>query len=127
MNPGVNKLLDHDAKLWAKWLRATGVDEGYGYRVAEEVWSAVWYGNWPTDQGSIQWILEEYLDVEVAKAHGYLELVIPLREQAEAALDTAKNNLEQQRQIKIDADIDEVIKTIQGLGLKPDEKITAIR
>jgi nitrate reductase NapE component len=28
---------------------------------------------------------------------------------------------EQQRQIKIDADIDEVIKTIQGLGLKPDE------
>ena len=34
-------------------------------------------------------------------------------------------NLEQQRQIKIDADIDEVIKTIQGLGLKPDEKKTA--
>jgi hypothetical protein len=32
---------------------------------------------------------------------------------------------EQQRQIKIDADIDEVIKTIQGLGLKPDEKTTA--
>jgi hypothetical protein len=127
MNPGVNKLLDHDAKLWAKWLRATGVDEGYGYRVAEEVWSAVWYGNWPTDQGNIRWILEEYLDVEMAKAHGYLELVIPLREQAEAALDTAKNNLERQRQIKIDADIDEVIKTIQRLGLKPDEKITAIR
>jgi hypothetical protein len=127
MNPGVNKLLDHDAKLWAKWLRATGVDEGYGYRVAEEVWSAVWYGNWPTDQGNIRWILEEYLDVEMAKAHGYLELVIPLREQAEAALDTAKNNLERQRQIKIDADIDEVIKTIQGLGLKPDKKIIAIR
>ena len=34
-------------------------------------------------------------------------------------------NLEQQRQIKIDADIDEVIKTIQGLGLKPDEIKTA--
>ena len=32
---------------------------------------------------------------------------------------------EQQRQIKIDADIDEVIKVIQGLGLKPDEKATA--
>ena len=127
MNPGVNTLLDHDAKLWAKWLRATGVDEGYGYRVPEEVWSAVWYGNWPTDQGSIRWILEEYLDVEMAKAHGYLDLVIPLREQAEAALHMAKNNLEQQRQIKIDADIDEVVKTIQGLGLKPDEKITAIR
>jgi hypothetical protein len=63
----------------------------------------------------------------MAKAHGYLDLVIPLREQAEAALDTAKNNFERQRQIKIDADIDEVIKTIQGLGLKPDEKITAIR
>jgi hypothetical protein len=31
-------------------------------------------------------------------------------------------NSEQQRQIKIDADIDEVIKTIQGLGLKCDEK-----
>jgi len=29
---------------------------------------------------------------------------------------------EQQRQIKIDADIDEVVKTIQGLGLKPDEE-----
>jgi len=32
---------------------------------------------------------------------------------------------EQQRQIKIDADIDEVIKAIQGLGLEPDEKRTA--
>ena len=32
---------------------------------------------------------------------------------------------EQQRQIKIDADIDEVIKTIQGLGFNPDEKTTA--
>jgi hypothetical protein len=31
----------------------------------------------------------------------------------------------QQRQIKIDADIDQVIKTIQGLGLNPDEKTTA--
>jgi hypothetical protein len=31
----------------------------------------------------------------------------------------------QQRQIKIDADIDEVIKTIQGLGLQPDEKTIA--
>jgi hypothetical protein len=28
---------------------------------------------------------------------------------------------EQQRQIKIDADIDEIVKTIQGLGLKPDD------
>jgi nitrate reductase NapE component len=36
-----------------------------------------------------------------------------------------ESNLEQQRQIKIDADIDEVIKTIQGLGLKPDEKAIA--
>jgi hypothetical protein len=34
-------------------------------------------------------------------------------------------NSEQQRQIKIDADIDEVIKTIQGLGLELDEKTTA--
>ena len=116
MTPGVNKLPDHDAKLWTKWLRATGVDEGYGYRVPEAVWSAVWYGNWPTDQGSILWILEEYLDVEMAKANGYLELVIPRREQAEAALDTAKNNLEQQRQTKIDADIDDVIETIRRLG-----------
>ena len=32
---------------------------------------------------------------------------------------------EEQRQIKIDADIDQVIKTIQGLGLNPDEKTTA--
>lgn len=31
-------------------------------------------------------------------------------------------NEEQQRQIKIDADIEEVIKTIQGLGLKCDEQ-----
>jgi hypothetical protein len=79
MNSGVNKLPDHGAKLWARWLRATGVDDGYGYRVPEEVWNAVWQGNWPTDQGSIRWILEEYLDVELAKAHGYLGLVIPLR------------------------------------------------
>jgi len=34
-------------------------------------------------------------------------------------------NSEQQRQINIDADIDEVIKTIQGLRLKFDEKTTA--
>jgi hypothetical protein len=77
------------------------------------------------DEETIEWILEEYLDVETAKAHGYLELVIPLRKQAEAALNTLKSDLEEQRQIKIDADIDEVIKTIQGLGIKPDEKTTA--
>lgn len=34
-------------------------------------------------------------------------------------------NSEQPRQIKIDADIDEVIKAIQGLSLKLDEKTTA--
>ena len=111
--------------LWDKWLKATGVNAGYGYRVPKQVWDAAWNGNWPEDEDTIRWILEEYLDIETAEAHGYLELVIPLREQAEAALNTAKNNAEQQRQIKIDADIDEVIKTIQGLGLKPDEKLTA--
>ena len=39
-------------------------------------------------------------------------------------MNSPDNSEEQQRQIKIDADIDEVIKTIQGLGLKPDEKST---
>jgi hypothetical protein len=111
---------------WDKWLKATGVNAGYGYRVPEQVWDAAWNGNWPEDEDTIRWILEEYLDIETAEAHAYLELVIPLREQAEAALNTAKNNLEQQRQIKIDADIKEVIKTIQGLGLKPDQQTTAI-
>jgi hypothetical protein len=125
MNSGVNKLSDHGGKLWAKWLRATGVDHGSGYRVPEGVWDAAWNGNWPDDEDTIQWILEEYLDLETAKANGYLELVVPLREQAEAALNDANNNAEKQRQIKIDADIDEVIKTIKGLGLKPDEQITA--
>jgi nitrate reductase NapE component len=126
MNSNVKKLADHFGKLWAKWLRATGVDHGCGYRVPEGVWDAAWNGNWPNDEEAIRWILEEYLDVETAKANGYLELVIPLREQAEAALDDANNSFEQQRQIRIDADIDEVIKTIKGLGLKPDEKTTAI-
>jgi len=40
-------------------------------------------------------------------------------------MNSPDNSEKQQRQIKIDADIDEVVKTIQGLGLKPDEKITA--
>ena len=40
-------------------------------------------------------------------------------------MNSPDNSEEQQRQIKIDADIDEVIKTIQGLGLEPDEKRTA--
>jgi hypothetical protein len=114
--------------LWDKWLKATGVNGGYGYRVPEEVWDAAWNGNWPDDEESIRWILEEYLDVETAKAHGYLELVLPLRETAQAALNAAKSEGEEQkRQIKIDADIDEVIKTIQGLGLKPDEKTATDR
>ena len=39
-------------------------------------------------------------------------------------MNSPDNSEEQQRQIKIDADIDEVVKTIQGLGLKPDEKTT---
>lgn len=125
MNSGVNKLPDHDDTLWAKWLRATGVDHGCGYRVPEGVWDAAWNGTWPDDEETIRWILEEYLDVETAKANGYLELVLPLRAQAEAVLNECKNSLEQQRQIKIDADIDEVIKTIKGLGLKPDRKTTA--
>ena len=91
-----------------------------------EVWNAAWNGNWPDDEDAIRWILEEYLDVETAKAHGYLELVLPLRETAQVALNAAKSEAaEQQRQIKIDADIDEVIKTIQSLGLEPDEKRTA--
>ena len=125
MNSGLNKLPDHGGKLWAKWLRATGADHGCGYRVPEGVWDAAWNGNWPDDEDTIRWIVEEYLDVETAKANGYLELVIPLREQAEAALNEFKNSLEQQRQIKIDADLDEVIQTIKGLGFKPDEKTTA--
>ena len=125
MNSGVNKLPDYDGKVWAKWLRATGVNDGDGYRVPEGVWDAVWNGNWPDDEDTIRWIVEEYLDVETAKANGYLELVIPLREHAEAALNETRNSFEQQRQIKIDADIDEVIKTIRELGLKPDEKTTA--
>jgi nitrate reductase NapE component len=40
-------------------------------------------------------------------------------------MNSPDNSEEQQRQIKIDADIDEIVKTIQGLGLKPDEKTTA--
>jgi hypothetical protein len=39
-------------------------------------------------------------------------------------MNSPDNSEEQQRQIKIDADIDEIVKTIQGLGLKPDEKTT---
>jgi hypothetical protein len=109
--------------LWDKWLKATGVNAGFGYRVPEEVWDAAWNGNWPDDEEAIRWILEEYLDVETANAAGYLELVLPLREAAQAALNAAKSEAaEHQRQIKIDADIDEVIKTIQGLGREPDDK-----
>ena len=120
MNSGLNK---YDAiNLWDKWLKATGVDNGCGYRVPVEVWNAAWNGNWPDDEQAIRWILEEYLDLETAKAAGYLELVLFLREQGETALNAARNKAEQQRQIKIDADIDEVIKTIRGLGLEADEK-----
>jgi hypothetical protein len=111
--------------LWDKWLKATGVKKGLGYRVPVEVWNAAWNGNWPDDEDAIRWILEEYLDLETAKAAGYLELVLPLREQGETALNAARNKAEQQRQIKIDADIDEVIKTIRGLGREPDEKPSA--
>ena len=102
--------------LWEKWLRATGVDVGSGYCVPEKVWKAAWNGNWPHDEKTIRWILEKYLDVETAKAHGYFELIISLRQQCEGALNTAKNKAESQRQIKIDADIDEVIKRIQTFG-----------
>ena len=116
MNSGPNT---YDAiNLWDKWLKATGVDNGCGYRVPVEVWNAAWNGHWPDDEGTIRWIVEEYLDLETAKAAGYLELVLPLREQAEAALNAAK----QQRQIKIDVDIDEVIKTIRGLGRESEQK-----
>jgi hypothetical protein len=109
--------------LWDKWLKATGVNSGFGYRVPQEVWDTAWNGNWPDDEATVRWILDEYLDVETAKAHGYLELVLPLRETAQAVLNAAKSEAaEHQRQIKIDADIDEVIKTIQGLGVEPDEK-----
>jgi hypothetical protein len=123
MNSGLNKYLDpyNGGDLWSKWLQATGVDSGYGYRVPVEVWNAAWNGNWPDDELAIRWILEEYLDLETAKAAGYLELVLPLREQAEAALNAAKRP----RQVKIDADIDEVIKIIRGLGREPDEKASA--
>jgi nitrate reductase NapE component len=94
--------------------------------VPQEVWDAAWNGIWPDDEDTIRWILEEYLDIEKANAHGYLELVIPLREQAHAAVNAVQSEAEEQeRQIKIDADIDEVINTIQGLGLEPDEKRTA--
>jgi hypothetical protein len=131
MNSGLNNKVPDPSEQppvnpWDKWLRATGVDDGYGYRVPEVVWNAVWHGNWPDDEETIQWILEEYFDLETAKAHGYFELVPPLREEAEAALDAAKRKAaEQLRQIKIDADIDEVIKTIRGLGLESDEKPSA--
>ena len=119
MNSGLNK---YDAiNLWDKWLRATGVDNGCGYRVPVEVWDAAWNGNWPDDEQAIRWILEEYLDLEIAKADGYLELVLLLREQAEAALSAAKRH----RQVKIDADIDEVIKIIRGLGREPEQKSDA--
>ena len=114
----MNSLDKSPINLWDKWLKATGVNADNGYRVPQEVWDAAWNGNWPDDEGTIQWIVEEYLDIETAKAAGYLELVLPLREQAEAALNAAKRH----RQIKIDADIDEVIKIIRGLGLQPDEK-----
>jgi len=30
--------------LWDKWLKATGVDDGHGYRVPVEVWDAAWSG-----------------------------------------------------------------------------------
>src|SRR5262245_43049488 len=107
--------------LWDKWLKATGVAVGYGYCVPEKVWNAAWNGNWPDDENTIRWILEKYLDIETAKAHGYFELMIFLRQQGEKALNTTKNKAEYQRQIKIDADIDEVIKTIRALGREPDE------
>jgi|SRR5262245_28263811 len=109
--------------LWDKWLKATGVNGGCGYRVPEEVWNAAWNGNWPDDHETIRWIIEQYLDLETAEAHGYVDLVLPLRETALAALHAAQREAaEHQRQIKIDADIDEVIKTIQGLGREFDEK-----
>jgi len=121
----MNSLDKSPINLWDKWLKATGVDNGCGYRVPVEVWNAAWNGNWPDDEQAIRWILEEYLDLETAKAAGYLELVLFLREQGETALNAARNKAEQQRQIKIDADIDEVIKTIRGLGREPDEKPSA--
>jgi hypothetical protein len=111
--------------VWDRWLQATGVDDGYGYYVPDEVWNAAWHGNWPDDEETIQWILDEYLDLELAKAAGYLELALPIRQQGQAALNTVRNKAKQQREIKIDADIDEVIKTIRGLGLERDEKASA--
>jgi hypothetical protein len=127
MNSGLNKSGSSPqpppGDVWNKWLQATGVNGGYGYRVPEEVWNAAWNGNWPDDKETIQWILDEYLDLETAKACGYLELVVPLRQQAEAALNAAKSNAaDQHRQLKIDADIDEIIGTIRGLGRESDEK-----
>jgi hypothetical protein len=116
MNSGLNKY--HAINLWDKWLKAPGVDNGCGYRVPVEVWNAAWNGHWPDDEGTIRWIVEEYLDLETAKAAGYLELVLPLRDAAEAALNAAKRH----RQVKIDADIDEVIKIIRELGCEPGEK-----
>jgi hypothetical protein len=87
------------------------------------VWNAAFHGNWPDEKETIQWILDEYLDLETAKACGYLELVVPLRQQAEAALNAAKSKAaDQHRQVKIDADIDEVIETIRGLGGESDQK-----
>ena len=107
--------------LWEKWVKATGVDVGSGYCVPEKVWNAAWNGNWPHDEKTIPWIFEKYLDVETAKAHGYFELIISLRQQCEGALNTAKNKAEHERQIKIDADIDEVIKRIKALGREHEE------
>jgi hypothetical protein len=122
LNESASSAEQPSLNVWDKWLQATGADDGYGYRVPEVVWNAAWHGNWPDDEQTIQWILEEYFDLETAKAHGYFELVAPLREEAEAALDAAKLKAEELRQIKIDADIDEVIKTIRGLGLEFDDK-----
>jgi hypothetical protein len=122
----MNSLDNSPINLWDKWLKANGVDNGCGYRVPVEVWDAAWNGNWPDDEDTIRWILEEYLDVETAKAHNYLELVLPLREQGQSALNAVRNEAEQQRQIKIDADIDEVIKIIRGLGCESDEQSTPV-
>jgi|SRR5262245_28474727 len=109
--------------LWGKWIKATAENEGYSndcyrYSVPEKVWNAVWNGNWPDDEDTIRLILEKYLNIETAKTRGYFELVISLRQQAEAALKAAKRTNADRQQVKIEAEIEEAVNTIRGLGRK---------
>ena len=49
----MNSLDKSPINLWDKWLKATGVNNGNGYRVPQGVWDAAWNGNWPDDEDTI--------------------------------------------------------------------------